>query len=346
MKARIGIVSLTLACCFTASSYAQLGRLKDLKEKATKLSVQKKGPLKAEEIGKLEYNVPKLQIGESDLALKISLPKPPKYYAMRWCASSSCDYDHGEMFFLVELDGEILAHFDHTFWNDDYETKTEFQLLLLPKTDGNIKEDGVFPGLPAVTKRGEVYMPMLDMVYGPLLKEGTHKLRVRMFNPQNSPKDMTYELGNPEYFNAWDPVIDQIVEFEVTEAGRKKMKDAASLEKPVTRKGGEWTAMEELLLSKSEKYPEGKCLRLVSSSDWTINRNAFGIILNRTSYVQIIFENKWGCRVTYNKVTEQYDGSSYGKPKMGNMHGTIKTPPHMLVELTNDKPIPCEKANE
>lgn len=337
-----GLVITTLFLGFNAQSQlgGKLGKLKDLKEKATQVSQQKKGPLDADEQGKLTIGSGTLEIGKSDWMVNLDLPHPPKYYSLRWCASSTCDYDHGSMTIRVELDGKHLASVSHAFWNADYETNKSFMFLLLPKADGQLKNDGE-EGI--LDSRSEFPLPLLDWIYGPMLTEGKHNIRIRVFNPENAPKDMNYESDNQDFFAAWDPVADQSFDFNVTEADRATIKAASSLVTLAPKKGGEWTALEDELLKGSVSNEHGKLLRIaVTSNDWNINRNGFGIILSRSATAQVIYTSKWGCRANYTKITEQYDGSKYGKPMTENISSNYGVEP-FGIHSNGDKPIPCDK---
>lgn len=298
-------------------------------------------PLAENEMGKLTVNNANFSVGNGNWAVKYSLPQTPEYYQKKWQKDT---YDHGSHLIQVYMDDELISQFQQDFWKENWTNKKEFQMLLLPENDGKIDNGVGFSGLPVLDDNNDIVIPFLDQIYGPELKAGKHKLSIEIRSYDNISTSNSFEQFPLE----WQaPLATQDFTFELTEAGRSKMENSYNLVQLSKSKGGEWATKEAFLLKKYRNFSTssatGTIERVVFTTDWTIHRNAFGVITHRTAKVQVVGNStKFGCRVTYYEVTEQHDGSKYGNPSMPEGNKLIAFSAQ-LINTVGVKPIPCSK---
>ena len=107
-------------------------------------------------------------MGKNNLTATVKLPHPPKYYAMKWCTTMSCDYDHGYVFLKIIVDGIELSS-RPVLWNENWETKKDFNLTVLPKNDNELdnseasfSKEGFYT---YKTEKNDIVYGLIDLIY-------------------------------------------------------------------------------------------------------------------------------------------------------------------------------------
>ncbi|PKP17614.1 MAG: hypothetical protein CVU05_15210, partial [Bacteroidetes bacterium HGW-Bacteroidetes-21] len=200
-------------------------------------------PLEANEVGKIVYNTNTWVPGMSELSFKMQIPNPVKYYNMKWCKANTCDYDHGSILFYASIDGEPLAAWSTVLWGADYDTKKDFEMVVLPLTDAGYGSDDAPFNKSILYKNAisPVVYGLLDMLYGGQLAVGNHKLMIKMYSQECVPYDVSYELQN-SYFIQWPSIAESTIEINVTQEGLNKLSNSSCATK-LTHATGEWVAV-------------------------------------------------------------------------------------------------------
>lgn len=294
------------------------GEVKVIFDAAGSKELAKKGPknlrpLDEAEKGKFIYNVPSFTPGNSELTVTMDLPQPPKYYNMKWCKATSCDYDHGNIQFYVSIDNEPVAAWSAQLWNNDYEVSKSFSMVLVPKTDaGYGTVDAPFNNSKLFKTENPVVYALLDMLYSGNLKPGKHQLKVKAYSMECVPLNTTYEFQN-SYFTQWPSIAETSVEFNVTAEGLTKL-ISGSTAKKLKHAPGEWVAVDKYLLSSNSNTPDFKVIDVATQTQWKVIKNSLGAILYRTCKADVIYKSKFGYRLQKDIVVKEDYSGKYGNP--------------------------------
>ncbi|MPM07447.1 hypothetical protein SDC9_53753 [bioreactor metagenome] len=272
-------------------------------------------PLSDSEKGKFVTAGSSFTIGSNDLTMKLELPQTPKYYNMKWCKATSCDYDHGDLNFYLSVDNQPVCAWSTTFWEADYENRKSFEFMVLPKTDNGINTpDEGFNDNILFKHVNPVVYNMFDLVYGGKLSAGTHKLKIKVYSPEVVPYDVSYEYQD-SYFSQWPPIAETEIDIVVTEQGRNTMISSSEAKK-LSHAGGEWASVDSKLLSGNTGNPEIKLIDVATTSEWKVTTNSLGAILYRTCHADVIYKCDKGYRLMKSvSIKEDYSGGgSYGSP--------------------------------
>lgn len=280
-------------------------------------------PLKEEERGTLTYSSSTFTPGNGELTANLSLPQSPKYYNMKWCQASSCDYDHGTICFYVSLDGKALVAWDAELWYEDYEKTKDFNFVILPKTDAGYTEaDAAFNSSKLFKDYNYIVYALLDLIYGGKMTAGNHTLNIKAFSQQSVPMGTNYELSD-DYFGKLPFIAENSVTFQVTQAGINNMVASSSARK-LSHAGGEWATVDAHLLSRGSGVgDDATLLDVATQSEWKVVTNSYGEILYRTCVADVLYSCKYGTRIEERMlVKEDYmGGGTYGKPYFAEMVG-------------------------
>jgi hypothetical protein len=272
-----------------------------------KKELYKKGPkymrpLDDNEMGKITINTNIFKLGANALTATVTLPQPPKYYAQKWCTTMSCDYNHGDLTPIVDIDGyEIESSAE--LWNNDWEQQKTFKFTLIPKNDNELNND-LAPynkEILFVKKRTNKFVyALIDLIYSGKIKAGNHKVTVSL--------NKYVTVGN-------DAIANQIAvkEFNVniTQSQINSL-IATSNAKKLSHVSG-WSAVDKHLTS---THSDDRVIDVACYTDWKVTRNSFGVILYRNSVAEVLYKTEdGGYRIMQGvEVQEDYNGSSYGNP--------------------------------
>ena len=269
-------------------------------------------PLLAAEKGEIAYSTSNYEVGTGSLTATMKLPNPPKYYNQKWCNSMSCDYDHGNLEFYAELDGEFLAAWSAVFWNEEYEKQTSFDFTLLNATDAEFADQSASfnDGLIWGKQQNAVIYKLVDRLYSGKIATGKHTLKIKCYSQQTVPLN----TGANEDFNQWPSIAETEMTINVTGAGVQKMK-AASTSKKLSHASGEWVAV-DAHLKKAGPAENGVMLDIATQTTWKVEVNAFGVPLYRTCKANILYKTNDGeYRISEDNLIKcDYEGSGYSKP--------------------------------
>ncbi len=275
-------------------------------------------PLADEDMGKFTFASNTLNIGTTTLTTTLELPKPPKYYNMYWCQSSSCDYDHGELNFYAELDGKFLASWSTTFWKDEYTGKKTFKLTIMPTSDKELTNDLASYNSEDLFKKTSSTNPLpyalFDKIYNGEMSVGTHTLKIKVYSPESVPMNTAYE-NNAAWQNRWPAIAENTVKINLTADAKQKLISSSSAKK-LSHAGGKWTTVDNIL-KKSTPNDGATILDVATYTDWEVTVDAWKIPVYRTCYANVLYKTKNNAyRIMRGvAVKEDYKGnSSYGKP--------------------------------
>lgn len=271
-------------------------------------------PLKDNERGSFTFSQSGYTLGNGELSVNLKLPNPAKYYNMKWCKASSCDYDHGSMLFYVSIDGIPVASWGADLWDANYESRKDFSMIILPATDAGYGDmDAAFNNNDLYKGASPVVYSLLDMIYGGKLAAGNHKLSIKAYSQECIPYDVTYEFVD-SYFAQWPAIAESTVEINITTDGLNKMM-AASCVKPLSHAGGDWAAIDAKLKT-SNTGGLYEIIDVACQTEWKVVTNSLGVILYRECKADVIYKCEYGYRLQ-KRVAVKADymgGSSYGSP--------------------------------
>ena len=273
-------------------------------------------PLKEEEKGKFVFGINSYTPGNGELKVTWELPQAPKYYNMKWCKATSCDYDHGNINFYVSVDGQALSAWSAQLWDADYETLKSFDMVLLPASDkGYGSLDAGFNSSKLFKDSNPVVYALLDLLYGGKLSVGKHTLKIKAYSQECVPYDVDYEFQD-SYFAQWPAIAETTIELNVTQDGLNKL-IASSDAKPLSHAGGEWAAVDAKLLSNGTGVGDDAVMvDIATQTEWKVVTNSLGEILYRTCKADVVYKCQYGVRLQKNLVVrEDYmGGGTYGQP--------------------------------
>lgn len=275
---------------------------------AGKKELYKKGPkylqpLDDNEKGSISLNNGQFKLGENNLTATITLPQAPKYYALKWCTTMSCDYDHGNLSLTVLLDGEEIDGYSE-LWESKWESQKSFTFTLLTKNDNDFSND-VPPfneeDLFQKDRNNNFVYALADIIYSGKIKPGSHKVTIKVGHE--------VVVGNDKYNNI---IAEKSFDISFTDAQAKSFA-ASSNAKKLSHAGGEWTSVDNHLKS---LYSADRVTDVACYTEWKVTRNSLGIILYRTCRADVYYKTlDGGYRIwRAQEVKEDYNGSSYGKP--------------------------------
>ncbi|MBN1252777.1 MAG: hypothetical protein JXR51_05975 [Bacteroidales bacterium] len=296
-------------------------------------------PLKADEKGKFVFSSQSFTPGKDKLTVNLELPQSPKYYNIKWCKANTCDYDHGSLLFYASLDGKFLASWSTVFWGADYDSKKDFDMVILPLTDAGYENSDAPFNKSILHKSAEnpVVYALLDMLYGGQLLVGNHKLTIKTYSGECVPYDVSFENSH-NYFIKWPSIAENTVDINVTQEGLTKLSNSSSAKK-LTHAAGEWVAVDKALFAENSKNPDFQLIDISTTSQWKITKNSLGVILYRECRADVIYKSKFGYRFTENLVIkEDYSGGGkYTSPHLVSGIGVLITP----AELSSmHRPVP------
>ncbi len=304
-------------------------------------------PLEDNEIGKIVFSNTAYKLGNGAVNMSLKLPQAPKYYNMKWCQSSSCDYDHGELMFEVELDGKYLASWVTTFWDADYESKTDFSTIMIPANDKDFNNDlSDFNSSDFFRKVGNnnpVPYAIFDLLYSGKLSAGKHKLSIKVMSPEAVAPELTYEASK-KYYDKINPIAINTLNFTV-DAGTKSRLESASTAKKLSHAGGAWASV-DATLKRSSTDGLATILDVAAYTKWKVTVNAFGTPLYRTCKASVTYKNKNGAyRVVHGvQVKEDYQGNGgYGSPYFTDIMNNYYTASPGFLNPAH-YPIPASRA--
>ncbi len=272
-------------------------------------------PLDVEEMGKFIFNSNAFTIGTSELTAKLELPNPPKYYNMKWCKTTSCDYDNGYIELYVSVDNEPVATWSCKLEGIDYTSTKAFDMVILPKTDAGIgKVEAPFNNSKLFKSENPVVYSLLDKIYSGNLKTGKHQLKIKAYSKECIPLNTEYEFLN-SYFIQWPSIAETTIEFYVTEEGRNTMSNNSSAKK-LSHALGEWIAVDKKLLESNSGVSDYQVIDIATTSEWKVVMNSLGAILYRECKADVLYKSKYGYRLQKSiLVKEDYSGGgTYGSP--------------------------------
>jgi hypothetical protein len=297
------------------------GEVKVLSDKEGRKELYKKGPkhlipLNEEEAGKFAYSPDKFAAGSGTLTSKLELPHPPKYYNMRWCKATSCDYDHGKLVFAAFLDDTFLAAWTTKFEGQDYTETKSFSMTVLPQSDKGIDNNSsAFNTSKLFNDHNPVVYGLFDRIYGGRMKNGTHTLRLKVYSQECVPYSATYE-NTVEYHDTWNAIAENSVQLKTDDAGKTKLINASTAQK-LTHAGGEWAAVDaHLKATLADGMPEIEIIDAAATTEWKVTVNFAGTPMYRDCKADVIYKSsEYGTRrLNGVKIREDYNGGSYGKP--------------------------------
>ncbi len=275
-------------------------------------------PLEDNEKGKWVFNNNSYELGKGELTVTLDMPQPPKYYNMKWCKSSSCDYDHGELMFAVFIDGKYLANWQTTFWNDKYETQKKFSSIMFTVDDKDFGDDlSKFNSSDFFIKVGNdnpVVYGIYDMLYAGKLNAGKHTLTFKAMSPESVPPNTTFEASK-KYFDQLPVIAENTLNFNVT-ASTKNNIVAKSSAKKLKHAGGSWASV-DAYLKKSSTDGEATIIDVATNTQWKVTVNSLGTPLYRTCKANVLYKSKNGFTrlIRGVDVKEDYQGNSkYSQP--------------------------------
>ncbi len=271
-------------------------------------------PLPDNEKGNFIFNSTSFTPGNGELNVKLQLPKAPKFYNMKWCKASSCDYDHGSMLFYVSVDGIPVAAWGADLWDADYETRKEFDMIILPSTDAGYGDmSASFNSNTLYKGSSPVVYALLDMLYGGKLATGNHSLTIKAYSQECIPYDVSYEFAH-SYFTQWPSIAETTIEFNVTTEGLNKLVSASSAKK-LSHATGDWVNIDsKLKASNTGGFYE--IVDVACQTEWKVVTNSLGVILYRECKADVIYKSEYGYRLQKSVAVkaDYMGGSSYGTP--------------------------------
>lgn len=272
-------------------------------------------PLKDEEKGNFVFSSQTYTPGTSELNFKLQLPNAPKYYNEKWCKATTCDYDHGSMLFYVSIDNIPVAAWGADLWDDDYEVKKEFNMILFPKSDAGYNTiDAGFNNSILFKDANPVAYALLDMLYGGKIGVGDHTLRIKAYSQECIPYDVTYEFIN-SYFEQWPSIAENTINFKVTQEGVNQLINSSSATK-LSHATGDWVSVDNTLKNSNTGGPELEIIDVATQTEWKVVTNSWGEILYRECKADVLYKCEYGYRIQKRiAVKEDYmGGGTYGKP--------------------------------
>ncbi len=272
-------------------------------------------PLSEDKKGKFVPSSQSFTIGNGELTVNLELPQAPKYYNMKWCKASSCDYDHGDINFYLSMDNEPLAAWTTTLWEADYESNKSFSFVILPKNDQGINfTEGSFNNSKLFKSTNPVVYNMFDLIYSGKLTPGTHKLKIKAYSQETVPYEASYEFAD-SYFSQWPAIAEIVIDIVVTEQGRATTINSSEAKK-LNHAGGEWATVDSQLKNGNTGNPQIELIDVATTSQWKVVTNSLGAILYRTCKADVIYKCEKGCRLFKNvEIKEDYSGGeTYGTP--------------------------------
>ncbi len=300
------------------------GTVKVKVDDASRLEMAKNGPkygipLDATEKGKLTLSNENIIPKGGDVTMKVDLPHPPKYYNVKWCQANTCDYDHGDLLVYVELDGAYLTRWNVELWNDDYEVKKNFEMIIAPKNDADFgKSSGLFNKSTFLGKNDNVFAYALyDKIYNTNFKSGEHTLVIKVLSPNNVDLYGGVDFGaTKEFFDSFSyPIAEKTVKFNLSDADRTSFLNNSSSKK-LGHAGGSWAAVDAHLLKTTPNYDFATINDIACQTEWKVTTNSLGAILFRTCKADMIYTNNEGAtRVVRGlEVKQKYEGgNNYSK---------------------------------
>jgi hypothetical protein len=314
------VVFISMIFCIPAKS--QIGNLKNIKDRAgaIKSATNKANPgreLKDNEKGNFIFSTSEFTVGSGALSATLELPNPFKWYVMKWCKSSSCDYDQGDLNFAAFIDDELLTAWSAKIWDSDYKEAKSFPIVVLPETDIELGTYGAsFNKSKLFKDENPLVYAMYDFIYSGRLKPGTHNLKIKVYTDEVVPLNEAYE-NIAEYHNKWTPIAENSITLTLTEAGLKGFIDASNAKK-LTHAGGDWDAIDNHLKSTAASGLEKiQIIDVATNTEWKVTLNAFGVPIFRECKADIIYNSsEYGCRkISLVKIKQDYNASTgYGNP--------------------------------
>lgn len=330
---------LFIACSGDVAVVADASSVEMLAEKGPKHL----RPLKESEKGNFVFNTVSFIAGFSDLKASLEVPEALKYYNMKWCQSSSCDYDHGNIEFYASIDEKPLAAWSQTFEGVDYEQMKKFDLVVFPKSDAGIGTvEATFNQSKLFKAENPMAYALFDLIYSGKLPVGKHLLKIKAYSPQSIPLNTAYEF-DAAYFNQFPALAENSIVFEVTAEGKAQL-IAASTAQKLTHASGEWVAIDQALKNSATGNSMDQIVDAATTSQWKVVTNSLGAILYRECKANVIYKSQYGFRMQKGvAVRQDYSGGgTYGTPYFSDriefMHG-----PSLL--NSTHIPVPSEKVN-
>ncbi len=283
-------------------------------------------PLKDTEKGEIVYNSTSFIPGLSELTATFKIPNAPKYYNVKWCKATTCDYENGNLQVYVSLDNEPLAFWTASFQGADYSSGKSFEMVVFPKTDAGLdnfasafNESKLFKG------ENPIAYSLIDKVYSGNLKTGKHTLKIKIYSQECVPYDATYEYQD-YFFAQWPAIAENTIEINVTDEGKNAL-ISSSTAKKLSHASGEWVAVDNKLIESNSKSPDFKALDVATQTEWKIIKNSLGSILYRQCLADVIYKSSYGCRTQVNLVVkEEYSGGgTYGNPYFASGIGSSES---------------------
>ncbi len=274
-------------------------------------------PLEDNEKGKWVFNNNSYELGNGNLTVTLDMPQAPKYYNMKWCKSSSCDYDHGELMFAVYLDGKYLTGWTTTFWDDKYETQKMFNSIMFTADDKDFGNDlskfNSSDFFRKVKNNNPVVYAVYDMLYAGKLNPGKHTLTFKAMSPESVPPNLTFEASN-NYYDKLPVIAENTLNFNVSASAKNNLV-AKSSAKKLKHAGGSWASV-DAHLKKSSTDGLATLIDVATYTQWKVTVNAFGTPLYRTCVANVLYKSKDGFTrlIRGVGVKEDYQGNSkYGQ---------------------------------
>lgn len=297
------------------------GQVVVVSEAVGKKELFKKGPknlvpLDDNEIGTFSYSTETYTLGAGEFSATLALPNPPKYYNMKWCKATSCDYDHGNLNMVAFLDNDFLASWTVKFDENVYNTQKQYDMVLFPATDKDLDSgDAPFNNTVLSGKTNSVVYALYDKLYGGKISEGTHTLRLKLYSSECVPYSATFE-NTAEYHNTWPAIAENEVKFNVSAPQTAKLEQSSTAKK-LTHATGEWVAVDAYLKKNlAAGMPEIQILDVATTIKWKVTVNALGTPIYRDCKADMVYvSSQFGCRTLRSvNIREDYNAGKYGNP--------------------------------
>lgn len=280
----------------------------------SKGGAKQKQALNDSDKGKFVLSNSTFTVGTGDLTAKLELPQSPKFYNMKWCQASSCDYDNGYLELYVSVNNIPVAAWSAKLEGIDYTGTKSFDFVVLPKADTGIGVVEVpFNKSKLFQPENTVVYALLDLIYSGNLKNGTHKLKFKAYSKQTIPLNTAYEFED-SYFVKWPSIAETTIDLVITDEGRNTLIKNSSAKK-LSHATGEWAAIDRALKSSATGSADNQLIDVATKTNWKIIRNSLGAILYRQCKADVIYKSKYGYRLQKGILVKQnYSGGGYGTP--------------------------------
>jgi len=297
------------------------GEVSIVSDVAGKKELLKKGPknlipLEDNEMAKFNFSSSNYTLGSGEYSVTLEMPYAPKYYNMKWCKATSCDYDHGSLNMVAFLNDEVLAFWSVKFENDAYSNGKNFEMPAFISSDKDLANaDAAFNKASLAGGTNSLVFGLFDKLYAGKLPEGAHNLRLKLYSNECVPYSATFE-NTAQYHNAFPAIAENTVQILIKQDVTNKLIASSSVKK-LTHDTGEWASVDaHLKTTLAAGMPEIQVLDVATTSQWKVTVNTLGAPIYRDCKADAIYNSsQFGCRLLKGiNIREDYKDGKYGKP--------------------------------